>query len=93
MAHDAGIAEQAGDVALAEAGDQLRVEVGEGLAEGLALVEDRQPAEAGLEALEAELLEQAPVVADRESPIRCRDRRGRPGWQRTRSSAAGRPRR
>ena len=38
-------------------------------AERLALAEDREPAQAGLEALEADLLEQAPIVADREAPF------------------------
>jgi hypothetical protein len=38
-------------------------------AEGVALAEDGQPGEAGLEALEAELLEEAAVVVDRPPPL------------------------
>ena len=64
-----GVAEQALDVPLVEARDLLEVEAREGPAEGLALAQDRQPREPGLEALEAQLLEQAPVVADREAPF------------------------
>src|SRR5690606_35827373 len=41
----------------------------EGPAEVLALPEDRQPAQAGLEALEAELFEQPVVVGDGSSPF------------------------
>jgi len=69
VAHDAGVAEQAGDVAGAEAGDLGGIEAGEGAAEGFALVEDRQPAQARLETLEAQLLEQAPVVDHGKAPL------------------------
>src|SRR5690606_27032783 len=47
----------------------LEVEAGERPAEGLALLQDRQPAQPRLEALEAELLEEAPVVAHRPAPL------------------------
>ena len=47
----------------------VEVEAGEGAAEILALAQDRQPGEAGLKALEAELLEQAAVVGDRPAPF------------------------
>jgi hypothetical protein len=50
MAHDADIAEQAGDVVRVERGDPLGIEAGEAVPERLALVQDRQPAQAGLEA-------------------------------------------
>src|SRR5436190_3024806 len=65
MADDARVLEQALDVRLAEAGDGLGVEPCERGPEALALAEDRQPREAGLEALEAKPLEQAALVADR----------------------------
>ena len=52
--------------------------------------QDRDPREARLEAFEADLLEQAPVVGDREIPIRGRDRRRRAGRRRTRGSGAAR---
>ena len=45
------------------------VEAGEGVAEILALAEDRQPRQAGLEALEADLLEQPEIVGDRPPPF------------------------
>ena len=69
MADDPGVAEQPLDVALAEARDLLEVEPGERRSEVLALAQDRQPREARLEALEAELLEQTPVLVDREAPL------------------------
>ena len=62
VAHDAGVAHQAGDVLGAVAGDAVGIEAVEGLAEVLALPEDRQPRQAGLEAFEDELLEQGAIV-------------------------------
>jgi hypothetical protein len=52
VADDARVLQQAFDIGLVEGGYLAGIEVGEGLAEGLALVEDGQPAQAGLEALE-----------------------------------------
>src|SRR5205085_7735478 len=69
VTHDGGVRKQARDVWLPETGDPLEVEAGERATEGLALAQYRQPGEAGLEALEAELLEQPPVVCDREAPL------------------------
>ena len=69
VADDAGVAEQALDVGGAEARDRLGVEVGEGAAEVLALAQDRQPGQARLEALEAELLEQVAVVGRGAAPL------------------------
>ena len=63
MADDPGVAEQPLDVALAEARDRLRVEAGERVPEVLPLAQDRQPGEPGLEALEAEPLVDAGLVA------------------------------
>ena len=54
---------------VAEVGDPVELETGEGLAEILALAQDRQPRQAGLEAFEADLLEQAVVVGDRPAPF------------------------
>ena len=59
------------DVALAEARDPLEVEPGERPPEVLALAQDRQPGEARLKPLEAELLEQPPVVVRPGGPIRA----------------------
>ncbi len=67
--HDAGISEQPFDVPRAEAGEAFDVEPREGAAEGLALSQDGVPGEAGLEALEAELLEQCPVVGGGPAPF------------------------
>src|SRR5438094_620975 len=49
--------------------DVIDVEIREAGTERFALVEDREPAQAGLETLETELLEQAPVIGDREAPL------------------------
>ena len=69
MADDARIAEQAVNVLVAEARDLAEVEAGEGLPEILALPQNRQPRQAGLEALEADLLEETHVVGDRTTPF------------------------
>jgi hypothetical protein len=69
MAHDPGISQQAGDVLVAEARDFVEIEAGEGLPEILALSQDRQPRQAGLEAFEADLLIEAKIVGDRPTPF------------------------
>jgi hypothetical protein len=69
VAHDAHVLQQAGDVGVGEAGDALEFEPMEGGTEILALGKDGSPAQARLEALEAKLLEQAPVVGHREAPF------------------------
>jgi hypothetical protein len=66
---DPGVLEQARDVARVVAGHPLRIEAVEGFPEVFALAKDRDPAQARLEALEADLLEQAMVVADRPAPF------------------------
>jgi len=69
VADDAGVAEQAVDVGRPEPGDDPGVEVGEGAPEVVALAQDRQPRQTGLEALEADLLEQPVIVMDVPSPL------------------------
>ena len=69
VADDAGIGQQPGDVVGAESTQGLGVEVREGAAEVFALAENGQPGEAGLEAFEAELLEQVALVAGRPAPL------------------------
>ena len=69
MADDARIGHQAVDVIGSEAGDGLDLEIGEGGAEALPLAQDREPGEPRLEALQAELLEEAPIVGDRPPPF------------------------
>ena len=69
MADDAGILQQALDVALAHVGDAGDVEAVEDFAEAVALPEDGDPGEAGLEAFEAELLEEPVVGGDRTAPF------------------------
>ena len=49
--------------------DLLRVEAVEGGAEGGALAQDRDPRQAGLEAVERELLEQGAIVPFRHAPF------------------------
>ena len=58
------------DVARRETRDLVESEVRECGAEVIALREDRSPAQAGLEAFEAQLLEQPLVVVHREAPVR-----------------------
>ena len=69
VAHDVGIAHQALDVTRGEPGDDVWVESGEGVAEGLSLLEDREPRESRLETLEAELFVEADVVGDGSAPF------------------------
>ena len=69
MTHDRRVAEQSLDLALPVPCDHLGVEVRECATERLALAEDREPRQAGLEPFEAELLEQPPVVRDRHPPL------------------------
>ncbi len=70
VSDDARIGHEASDVVLPELGDGAGLEVGKGCTEVLALAKDGQPAEARLEALQAQLLEQAPVIGDRSPPLR-----------------------
>jgi hypothetical protein len=58
IAHDAGIAHQARHIFGAVAGDALRIECMERGAKILALLEDGQPRQAGLEALEHQLFKE-----------------------------------
>ncbi len=60
----AAIAQQPLDVARAHPRDAFDIESGKRLAKRFALAQDRDPREARLEALEADLLEQAAVVGD-----------------------------
>jgi hypothetical protein len=69
VADDARVGQQAIHLLDAEPGDHRGVEAGEHLAEALALAEDGEPAEPGLEPLEGELLEQPPVLGDRPAPL------------------------
>src|SRR5258707_150519 len=62
VADDAGVAEEALHVGVAEAGHRRRVEIRERGAEGVALAEDRPPREARLERLEAHSLEEPSLV-------------------------------
>jgi hypothetical protein len=66
---DSRVAEQPLDVAGVEPPNRLDVEGAKGLAEVLPLAQDREPAEAGLEALEAEPLVQPALVADGAAPL------------------------
>ena len=56
-------------VGLAELGDELGIEAGEGRPERLALAQDRDPRETRLERLEADPLVQAALVDDRAPPL------------------------
>ena len=63
VAHDAGVAEQAFHVGVAERGHGGDVEAGERRPERRPLAQDRQPREAGLERLEREPFEESVVVS------------------------------
>ena len=54
---------------IVEGGNRCRIEPGERRPEGLALAQDGDPCQPGLEALEAELLEQPDVVDNRTPPL------------------------
>src|SRR6267378_3390177 len=69
VAHDAGVAEQPLDVALAESRDARGIESAERAAERLALAQDGDPREPGLEGVERELLVERAVVARRNAPL------------------------
>jgi hypothetical protein len=69
VANDAFVGQQPRDVARCESRNLLHVEVCKRAAEVLALPEYRQPAQAGLEAFQADFLEQATIVPDRLSPL------------------------
>ena len=66
---DAGVGHQPGDVLIAERGHGGGVEPGEGGAEVLPLAQDRQPGQPGLEALQAEPLEDRRVAVQRAAPL------------------------
>src|SRR6185503_6106209 len=65
---DALVLQETRHVARPEPGDAIDVEPGKRLAERGALAENRQPAQAGLKAFEADLLEEAAIVGDRRPP-------------------------
>jgi hypothetical protein len=69
VAHDAGIHHQGCDLALAVASDQRRVEAVEHLAVAPALLQDREPRQAGLGTLEHQELEQLAIVVQRHAPL------------------------
>ena len=69
VAHDRGITQQPGHVLVPEAGHHLRVETGEGVTEGRPLAQDRGPGQARLEGLQAQPLEDSPLVAHRHAPL------------------------
>ena len=69
IAHDAGILHQRLDLLRRVARDLLRRETVEGLAEIVALAQDRDPGQPGLETVEDELFEQRAVVEFRHAPF------------------------
>src|SRR5690554_7478708 len=69
MADDAGIRQQSLHVLLGEAHHFVDFKITEGGPEVLALGQNSAPAQTGLKAFQAQLLEQAPVVGYRETPL------------------------
>src|SRR5262249_33714748 len=70
VADDAGVREQALDVARPEARDLVWVEAGECAPVTFAFAQDRPPAQAGLRALKQQKLEVLGVLAHGHSPLR-----------------------
>jgi hypothetical protein len=66
---DRRVGEQPLDVAAAELRDAVRLEPLERGSECVALSQDREPGEAGLEPLQAQALVEAPLVPDRTAPL------------------------
>jgi hypothetical protein len=66
---DPALLEETIHVACGVPGDGVDIEVGKCAAEVVALLQDRQPAQAGLEPLETDLLEQSRVVGDGAAPL------------------------
>ena len=69
MADDACVFEQTLEVALGEARYPVEIETMEGGAEVFALGEDGAPAQPGLKTFQAQFLEEAMVIPDREAPF------------------------
>ena len=69
VAHDAGVLHQRLDLRLVVAHDLFRIEAVEGGAEGVALAQDGDPGQAGLEAVEDQLFEQRAVVPFGHAPF------------------------
>src|SRR5262249_36076295 len=69
VAHDAFVAHQRLDLALAVAGDRGRLEAVEGAAEIVALAQDGDPRQPGLEAVEHELFVQRAVIVLGHAPL------------------------
>ena len=70
ISNDAWILEEGSDFSLVEARDLGRIEVGESLAVGVALVQHGGPAQSRLSPLEDEKLEVLPIVVNRNPPLR-----------------------
>src|SRR5262249_44363898 len=66
---DASVLHQAGDLSLVVRRDLLRIESIECYAIGVALTEDRFPAQARLSAFEDEELKQPPILMHRHAPL------------------------
>ena len=69
MPDDSGVLEQAIDVARTEPGHGVEVEAAKRAPERVALAEDDEPAQPGLESFEADLLEEPAPVTDGQSPF------------------------
>jgi hypothetical protein len=69
VADDALILQQAAHFLLVKVRYAVKIEVGEGLPKVLAFGQDGSPAQAGLEAFQADLLKQTDIVFDRKAPL------------------------
>src|SRR5262249_11473927 len=69
IAHYVRVANELFDLGRPEGGDDGWVEVDERPAEAFALSQDGEPRQAGLESFQADLLQDTPVIADRQTPF------------------------
>src|ERR1700730_17188657 len=68
-ADDAFVLKKPRNIFFSHARDLLRIKVAEGFSEGLALAQDGEPGESGLESVEHERLPQRTAVALRNAPL------------------------
>ncbi len=69
MADNSGVLQKSGDIALAEAGDLLKIEIFKGLPEIFALPENGEPAKTSLESFQTDLFEEALIINNSPSPL------------------------
>ncbi|CAK6698393.1 hypothetical protein IFHNHDMJ_02421 [Synechococcus sp. CBW1107] len=69
MTDDVTIPEQASHVLIVKVSDPVEVETREGLSEAFTLAQNGQPGKSGLEAFQADFLEETDIVSNRAAPF------------------------